>query len=72
MILYHGSNVEVRHPQISERLRALDFGAGFYTASNREQAAKWAGVTTKRRRSGTPCISIFFMDEANMERIAVL
>ena len=72
MILYHGSNIEVRQPQILERLRALDFGAGFYTTSSREQAVKWARVIVKRRQSGMPCISVFFMDEANMERIAVL
>ena len=72
MVLYHGSNVEVRQPQILERLRALDFGAGFYTTSSREQAAKWARAVTKRRQSGAPCISVFFLDEAKMEQIAVL
>jgi hypothetical protein len=72
MILYHGSNVEVRRPQILKRLRALDFGAGFYTTSNREQAEKWARTITKRRLSGVPCISVFSLDEAQLVQLAVL
>lgn len=72
MILYHGSNVEVRRPQILKRLRALDFGAGFYTISNREQAEKWARTITKRRLSGVPCISVFSLDEAQLVQLAVL
>lgn len=72
MILYHGSNVEVHQPRILERLRALDFGAGFYTTSSRDQAVKWARAVMKRRQSGTPCVSIFSFDEAKMEQITVL
>ena len=34
MILYHGSNVEVRLPRILTTNRSLDFGAGFYTTSS--------------------------------------
>jgi hypothetical protein len=72
MLLYYGSNIEVSQPRIPERLRALDFGAGFYTTSSREQAAKWAKVVMKRRRSGVPCISVFFLDEAQLEQLRVL
>ena len=42
MILYHGSNVQVSTPKILVTNRMLDFGAGFYTTSNRQQAVKWA------------------------------
>ena len=72
MLLYHGSNVEVIRPRIPERLRALDFGAGFYTTSSREQAAKWAKAVMKRRRVGIPCISVFSLDEAQLEQLNVL
>ena len=72
MVLYHGSNVEARQPQILERLRALDFGAGFYMTSSRDQAAKWAKAVMKRRQSGYPCVSIFSLDEAKMDQIAFL
>ena len=40
MKLYHGSNMVVEKTEIREKLRALDFGAGFYLTSSREQAAK--------------------------------
>mgnify|MGYP000492992254 FL=1 len=29
MILYHGSHVEVRNPQLLQNQRELDFGKGF-------------------------------------------
>ena len=38
MILYHASNVEVKMPMFVESNRMLDFGPGFYTTTNREQA----------------------------------
>ena len=72
MYLYHGSYVEVREPRIPERLRALDFGAGFYTTSSREQAIKWSKVVAKRRQSGSPCICTFFLDEAALGGLRVL
>lgn len=42
MILYHGSNVIVRNPDVKHSFRALDFGKGFYTTTVREQAERWA------------------------------
>lgn len=42
MILYHGSNVEVREPKLLKIQRDLDFGKGFYTTSDFEQARTWA------------------------------
>ena len=38
MILYHGSHVEVRNPQLLQNQRELDFGKGFYTTTDFEQA----------------------------------
>ena len=38
MIVYHGSNVIVDHPDIKHSFRALDFGKGFYMAVSRTQA----------------------------------
>ena len=49
MILYHGSNIEVKHPQIIRSRKLLDFGAGFYLTSDYGQAKKWAVRTTGRR-----------------------
>ena len=72
MILYHGSNIQVDKPRILERLRALDFGAGFYTTSSREQAEKWAGTVTKRRQTGVPTISRYFFDEKVSANLKIL
>ena len=72
MIVYHGSNVEVKHPQIMDHLRALDFGAGFYTTSNMEQAKKWARAVVKRRRTGLPCVNVYDLNESKMSGLRVL
>lgn len=42
MIVYHGSNIDIREPKIIQSNRALDFGFGFYTTTFKEQAEKWA------------------------------
>ena len=72
MVLYHGSNIQVNVPHIPERLRALDFGAGFYTTSSREQAEKWAKVVTKRRRTGMPTINSYSFPEKIPADIRIL
>ena len=59
MILYHGSNMEIREPKIIKSKRLLDFGTGFYLTSDFEQAKKWAIRTTNRREEGEPLISVF-------------
>ena len=40
LIIYHGSNVEVRDPKIMAGRKALDFGQAFYMTSYYEQAKK--------------------------------
>ena len=39
MIVYHGSNMVVDHPRLVRQNRTLDFGYGFYTTFNKDQAA---------------------------------
>lgn len=72
MILYHGSNVEVKNPKIIQSKRLLDFGTGFYLTSDYEQAKKWAIRTTARREKGVPIISVFSFDESEFEKLDVL
>lgn len=59
MILYHGSNLEVRNPMLLTSQRALDFGKGFYTTTSFEQAETWAKRTARIRKSGHACVSIY-------------
>lgn len=69
MILYHGSNVEVKEPKIIDSKRLLDFGTGFYLTSDFEQAKKWAVRTTHRREEGVPIISVFGVDENEFDKL---
>lgn len=47
-VLYHGSNVKVRRPQILENGFYKDFGYGFYCTMLEKQAKRWA--LTKSRK----------------------
>ncbi|GHV73595.1 hypothetical protein AGMMS49940_08970 [Spirochaetia bacterium] len=62
MILYHGSNVIVKNPKLISSLRTLDFGPGFYTTSNKEQAMDFAGKVMIRKKSNTQYVSIYNLD----------
>lgn len=52
MIVYHGSSVEVRNPDIYHSRDNVDFGKGFYITPIREQACKWAMRFLKRQGTG--------------------
>ena len=62
MIVYHGSNVEVREPRILKPSRGLDVGAGFYTTTNREQAISFALRVTRNRGEGVATVSEYEID----------
>lgn len=63
MIVYHASNCEVKVPMLVESNRLLDFGPGFYTTSNREQAVRFARSVVMKR-GGTPILNVYEFDEA--------
>ena len=42
MIVYHGSVDIIQKPDVEHSYRPLDFGAGFYVTTVREQAERWA------------------------------
>ena len=64
MILYHGSNVIVDQPKLIRQNRYLDFGFGFYTTTNREQAVNFAQKVTDRRMMGEASLNIYSVNEA--------
>lgn len=72
MILYHGSNVSVKRPEIIISNRTLDFGAGFYTTSDEKQAKRWAELQTFRRRKGKSTVTVFEFDENILEKLETL
>lgn len=62
MLLYHGSTVHVKHPQIFNTNPFLDFGAGFYTTSSYEQAERWAKVKMRRENKTTGYVTVYDFD----------
>ena len=72
MILYHGSNVVVREPHLLKIQRELDFGKGFYTTSDLEQASKWARRTALRLKQSQGYVSVYEVDEEKMLTLRVL
>ena len=67
MKLYHGSTVAVRKPSLRPGRQNADFGKGFYTTSNPEQAERWAHI--KQEREGVPraVVSVYEFDEALLD-----
>ena len=59
MILYHGSNVTVEQPKLIKQNRYLDFGFGFYTTTNRNQAVNFAQKVTHRRKKVYRTITLY-------------
>lgn len=72
MILYHGSNVEVKEPILLKVQRELDFGKGFYTTSDLEQAARWAWRTAKRRGESNAFVTVYEVKDDELKNIRLL
>lgn len=73
MRLYHGSLVEVREPQILIPNRTLDFGTGFYTTTNLEQASQWVQVRKRGNHHLVGYINIYeFSYELNFDVLSIL
>ncbi len=68
MNLYHGSNQTVEQPQkiVDPNRRGLDFGIGFYTTTNYEQAVRFTENVVKRKKCGKRTISIYEIDETKL------
>lgn len=49
LTLYHGGLERIPHPEIRQPNRRLDFGAGFYLTTSRQQAHDWV---CRRLREG--------------------
>ncbi|MCD8119002.1 MAG: DUF3990 domain-containing protein [Lachnospiraceae bacterium] len=71
MILYHGSNVEVKQPRLLKEQRQLDFGNGFYTTTDLQQATTWALRTKKIRKTGKACVNVYYVDDEKLSELKV-
>ena len=66
MILYHGSYLSVKKPDLSFSRLRTDFGRGFYTTPLKEQAVSWSKRFLRER--GTSVISAYkFLSGADEE-----
>jgi len=64
MQLYHGSVEIIEHPKILDQQRLLDFGKGFYTTTNKEQAERWAAIKQKRTsKTAKAIVTVYEFDE---------
>jgi len=73
MTLYHGSDQIIKIPHLLPSIRTLDFGSGFYTTTNKEQATNFAiKVYDRSLRAGDSpkgkFISIYDVDYEAMQR----
>ena len=67
MKLYHGSNIEVTNPKILTSARVGDFGRGFYTTSNFEQARRWAQIRAKQEDVQSGIVTVFEVPDTIFE-----
>jgi len=72
MILYHGSNIVVDKPKLLTPNRFLDFGNGFYTTTNLDQAKNFAGKVYLRKKYGESIVSIYKFDDNLLSQLNVL
>jgi len=68
MQLFHASNIEIKQPKIINRFKMLDFGTGFYTTSNKEQAEIFAHkVYGRRKKEGFPTVNAYEFNDKALE-----
>jgi len=69
MTVYHGSNVSVEKPKLIKNNRTLDFGSGFYTTSNLNQAKSFAHNVVRRNKGhGFPSVSFYEVNFDTVEK----
>ena len=64
MRLYHGSVVEVRKPSLRYGRKKTDFGRGFYTTTQAEQAENWSKIKQDRTKAPKRIVSVYEFDES--------
>jgi len=70
VILFHGSNMVVDKPILMKQNRFLDFGNGFYTTTNKEQAINFAKKVALRR-GGFPIVNVYELEDDVDEKLKI-
>lgn len=68
MKLYHGSTVLVKNPSLRQGRPNTDFGKGFYTTIDLEQATRWAQIRRERAGGGNAIVSVYTVDDDFLKR----
>ena len=63
MILYHGSDVQVKEPRIIQSEKGRDFGCAFYLTPIKEQAERMAKRKQRMNKSTSAIVSVFEWNE---------
>ena len=62
----------MKEPILLKVQRELDFGRGFYTTSDLEQAARWAWRTAKRRGESNAFVTVYEVKDDELKNIRLL
>ena len=72
MNVYHGLNIIIERPKIINRFQTLDFGEGFYTTENENQAKDFAVKVCERRSTKLyPIVNCYEFNE-NFDKFSIL
>ena len=71
MNLYHGSNAVIEAPNLEHSRKELDFGIGFYTTANYEQAEQFSEKVVERK-GGNKIVNIYDFDNENLQKLKIL
>lgn len=70
MKVYHGSLEIVRNPEIRKPTRTLDYGEGFYTTTDYQQAVDWVMRHKKDAKEGY--VNVYEVDMDNIKKLNTL
>jgi len=72
MKVFHGTNIIIEQPKIINRFKTLDFGEGFYTTENEDQAKDFAIKVCERREPKLYPIVNCYEFNKNLDKFSVL
>jgi len=72
MVLYHGSYLTVESPNLALSRKNLDFGIGFYTTENKNQAVAFAEKVMIRKDQKRQSVSIYEFDSEAAAALDIL
>ena len=68
MKLYHGSVVSVKNPNLRQGRPNTDYGKGFYTTVDFDQAERWSRIRRDRAGGGKAAVSVYEAGDDLLQR----